>query len=82
MSIREIFFSLAVAVLIGWVLVIGKTVILPFLVAMMLTYVLVGASRGLRRLPGIGSLPPWLHYVLALAIFALTFYAAVLYVGG
>lgn len=78
MSIRQIFYSLAVAVLIGWLLVIGKTVILPFLVAVMLTYVLVGATRGLRRLPVLILLPPWLHYVIALAIFALALVTIVL----
>ncbi len=78
MSIREIFHSVALAVLIGLVLVVGKTVILPFLVAVMLTYVLVGASRWLRRLPLVGALPAWSHYVIALAIFALTLTTIVL----
>ncbi|PWR01562.1 AI-2E family transporter [Meridianimarinicoccus roseus] len=71
MSLRDAFHVTALTVLVGWVLVIGKTVILPVVVAVMLTYVLVGASLGLRRVPGLSWVPDWLAYVLALTIFGL-----------
>lgn len=75
MTIRDLFFFFALSALTGWVLVIGKTVILPFVIAVMLTYVLVGATKSLRRVPPMAHFPVWLSYVLVLTIFglALTF---------
>jgi len=75
MTIREVFYFTAFTVLLGWVLVTGQTVILPVVVAIMLTYVLVGATKALRRLPVIGRLPALMSYLLALAIFGLALVA-------
>ncbi|MCA8882946.1 MAG: AI-2E family transporter [Rhodobacteraceae bacterium] len=72
MTIRDLFFFLALSALTGWVLVIGKTVILPFVIAVMLTYVLVGATKSLRRVRPLSKMPDWLAYVLVLSIFGLT----------
>lgn len=69
MTIREVFYFTAFTALVGWGLVIGKTIILPVVVAVMLTYVLVGATKAIRRLPVLGAMPVWLAYVLAVSIF-------------
>lgn len=46
------------AVIIGWVLYIGKNVLVPIVFAVLLMYVIVGVSRLLRRLPFIGTRIP------------------------
>jgi len=70
-SITRLFHFAGFTALVGWILVVGKVVILPVVVAIMLTYVLVGATNGLRRMSRFGALPEWAAYVVALAIFAL-----------
>lgn len=71
MTIRDVFYFAALTALVGWFLSIGGNVILPLVVSVMLTYVLIGASQGLRRLPVMSLLPTWVSYVLALTIFGL-----------
>lgn len=71
MSLRDFFFISALTVLIGFVMVVGKTVLLPMVIAIMLSYVLMGAVDALDRTPVIGELPRWMLYTLALAIFGL-----------
>lgn len=71
MTIREVFHFTAFTALVGWLLVIGKSVILPLVISVMLTYVLIGASKGLRQLPVLSLLPTWVSYLLALTLFGL-----------
>ncbi|WP_193139633.1 MULTISPECIES: AI-2E family transporter [unclassified Meridianimarinicoccus] len=71
MNIRDVFHFTALTALVGWFLVVGGGVLLPLVVAVMLTYVLIGASQGLRKLPGLSLLPIWFSYVLALTLFGL-----------
>lgn len=71
MTLRDAVHVTALTLALGWLLVIGKTVILPVVVAIMLTYVLVGAVHGVLALPLGGRLPVWLAYVAVLTLFAL-----------
>jgi len=71
MTLRDAVHVTALTLALGWLLVVGKTVILPVVVAIMLTYVLVGAVHGLRALPLGRRLPTWLAYLVVLALFAL-----------
>ncbi|MEV8466257.1 AI-2E family transporter [Fluviibacterium sp. DFM31] len=71
MNIRDVFHFAALTALVGWFLVVGGGVLLPLVVAVMLTYVLIGASQGLRKLPGLSLLPIWFSYVMALTLFGL-----------
>lgn len=71
MAIRQLFYFTALACMIGWILVIGKSILVPLAIAVMLTYVLIGGVRVLRRLPGLQHLPSFLAYMTVLLIFGL-----------
>ncbi|MEM8959198.1 MAG: AI-2E family transporter, partial [Pseudomonadota bacterium] len=71
MSLRDFFFITALAVLIGYVMVAGKAVLLPIVVAVMLSYVLVGAVDEMSGWPALRTLPRWALFTIALAIFGL-----------
>lgn len=71
MTVRDVFYALALVTLLGWLLHIGKIVILPMIVALLLAYVLVGATKALGKLPLLSMLPPWAHYVLVMLLFAM-----------
>lgn len=71
MLLRDAFHATALTISLGWLLVVGKTVILPVVIAVMLTYVLVGAKIGMQRLPLLKGMPSWLAYMLVLTIFGL-----------
>ncbi len=71
MTLRDAVHVTALTLALGWLLVTGKTVILPVVVAIMLTYVLVGAVHGLQTLPLGRRLPVWLAYIVVLTLFAL-----------
>lgn len=61
--------------LVGFFLVIGKTVLLPILAAVIVVYVLVSASEALGRLPLVGRLPQGPRRALVLLLFAGAFIA-------
>ncbi len=71
MTLRDAVHATVLTLALGWLLVVGKTVILPVVVAIMLTYVLVGAVQGVLALPLGRRLPAWLAYVAVLTVFAL-----------
>lgn len=71
MTLRDAFHVTAITLMIGWVLVIGKAVILPIVIALMLTYVLIGATLGMRGIPKLGWMPSWLAYILVLTLLVL-----------
>lgn len=56
-------------VLVGWLLVIGKAILLPIFTAVISVYILVSASDWLGRKPVIRVLPEWSRRVLVLAAF-------------
>lgn len=67
--LQTLVFSLLLIVLLGWLLRIGQSVLVPILTALIGVYVLVTAANGLGRLPLIGLLPDWVRRVLVLAGF-------------
>lgn len=69
--------SLMLAILIGWLLYIGKSVVLPIFVALISVYLMVSATDALRRIPVIGRLPLIILQIVVLAGFT----AAVLGIG-
>ncbi|QIE42754.1 AI-2E family transporter [Meridianimarinicoccus aquatilis] len=71
MLLRDAFHMTALTISLGWLLVVGKAVILPVVIAIMLTYVLVGAKIGMQRFTLLKGIPGWLAYVLVLTIFGL-----------
>ncbi|QDY69754.1 AI-2E family transporter [Qingshengfaniella alkalisoli] len=71
MSVRELFYALMLTVLIGWLLSIGQSIILPVVIALMLAYVLFGASESLARWPLFRLLPFWMRYLIVLVLIGL-----------
>ena len=48
--------SIALMLMIGWLLMIGQTILLPVLVAVIVVYILTTTADALERLPGVGQL--------------------------
>lgn len=66
------FYSLAVAVLIGFVAYIGRGVIIPLVVAGFLCFLIFTLKENIRRTPFIGKfLPDWMGYLLAFVFIGL-----------
>lgn len=59
------------ALMLGWILVIGRPVLLPLVAGMILAYVVLGLADLFGRLPGVGGrLPTLARYVLSLGLIA------------
>ncbi|WP_372422984.1 AI-2E family transporter [Salinarimonas chemoclinalis] len=69
MAVRDLFYLVALGALVGVILHLGRTVLVPVVVAIMLTYVIVGAVDALGRAPLLGHTPMWLRYVAAVVTF-------------
>jgi AI-2 transport protein TqsA len=66
-SLQNAFNVVALAVLSGWILYIGRGIIVPFVMAAIVVYVILGLAHFLDRLPGIGRhLPSWLRHLVAI----------------
>ncbi|WP_295805578.1 AI-2E family transporter [uncultured Nitratireductor sp.] len=63
--------AVVLAVMIGWLLVVGRAVLMPIFIAVISVYVLLTASEALGRVPVIGFLPEWVRRGLVLALFVL-----------
>ncbi|PRY23844.1 putative PurR-regulated permease PerM [Aliiruegeria haliotis] len=63
--------SLVLVVLIGWLLVIGKGILLPIFTAVIAVYILNASAISLGKRPVIGLLPAWALRILALLFFTL-----------
>lgn len=59
------------AVIIGWVLYIGRSVFVPVVFSVLVVYVILGLTRLLERLPKIGpAIPLWLRQALSVVAIA------------
>lgn len=56
--------SLALAIMVGWLLLIGKALLMPIVVAVLSVYVISSASTALGRWPVTGHLPRFLRTTL------------------
>ena len=63
--------AVVLAILAGWLLVIGKGLILPIFAAVITVYVLTTAADAMGRLPGLRRLPSFVRRILVLAVFTL-----------
>ena len=70
-GLRTTTYGMALALMIGWLLWIGKPVLIPIIAAVVSVYVLSAAVRGLETWPVIGRLPEWARRALVLLLFAL-----------
>jgi AI-2 transport protein TqsA len=63
--------ALLLAVLVGYILVVGQALILPIVIAVIVVYILVTMSQWIARQPGGRLVPGWLRQVLVIAAFML-----------
>jgi len=69
-ALLPVFLALGIAMLAGWLLVLGRTVILPFLSAVIVVYVLTTAVAAMRRWPPVRRAPAWILHLGVLSLFA------------
>ncbi|MCR9139461.1 MAG: AI-2E family transporter [Alphaproteobacteria bacterium] len=69
---RNLVYGLAFAIMVGFVLRIGKPIFIPVMAGIISVYVLSTTATSLGRVPVVGSLIPlWLRHVLAFVVFIL-----------
>ncbi|WP_138468644.1 AI-2E family transporter [Poseidonocella sp. HB161398] len=69
--LQTIFLSLGTALMAGWILIIGKAVIVPVLAAVIAVYVLINGAAWLRRWTVLRRCPGWLLHTAILAAFVI-----------
>lgn len=74
--------AVALAMMVGWLLIIGRPILLPVVTAVISVYVLTTAAEVLGRMPVIGRLPAFSRHIIVLAGFALTVLGLALVVSG
>lgn len=52
-------YGVALALMLGYLLVIGKKILVPILFAIILCYILLESARGIGRVPGLTRSPTW-----------------------
>lgn len=67
---RNATYGTALAVMLGWLLWVGKPVLLPLLAAVISVYVLSTAAASVGRIPILGRLPDWARRTLIIIGFA------------
>ena len=70
-GLLAIVLALALVALVGFFLIVGKSLLLPIFVAVISVYVLIAASDALARLPGGKHLPEAVRRAIVLALFLL-----------
>lgn len=63
--------ALALACMIGWLLAVGRPLLVPLVTAIIAVYILRASAAALARLPGVGRLPDLVLRLIVLAAFAL-----------
>lgn len=69
-QLRTFTYTLAIAIMIGWLLWIGQPILLPVIAAIISVYVLSAAAKGMEGIPVIGRMPAWVRRGLVLLGFA------------
>lgn len=69
MQIRSLTYGVALTIMLGWLIWIGKPVLLPIIAALISVYVLSTAATSMERLPVLGRLPGWMRRSLVLIAF-------------
>ncbi len=68
-SIARTFYGLAIAVLIGFIAYVGRGVLIPFVVAGFLCFLIFTLKENVRRIPVVGQyMPDWVSYLFAFAL--------------
>jgi AI-2 transport protein TqsA len=69
-GLRTVVFSVALTLMLGWILYLGRGVFVPVISSVLAVYVITGLAGLLARLPLVGSLPNWVHYLIAALVIA------------
>ncbi|MCG6856841.1 MAG: AI-2E family transporter [Salaquimonas sp.] len=77
-TLTTITLALALSLMIGWLLVIGRGLLLPILLAVIVVYVLSSTTNALKRLPLLRHLPATAIHLVLLAVVTLVFVALAL----
>lgn len=65
--LQSFFYGAGLALMVGWVLYIGRLVFVPIVFSVLVAYIIVGLVRALERVPRIGPrLPVQLRYLLSI----------------
>ncbi|MEO1045785.1 MAG: AI-2E family transporter [Pseudomonadota bacterium] len=64
--LSTIFFSLGLAILIGWLLFIGRDLILPIVTAIIMVQIFFAARMAIGRVPGLRRSPLWMRTIVLL----------------
>lgn len=79
-SFLNLVLAVALVIMVGWLLIVGKGVLLPIVLAIIAVYILTTAAQALGRLPGIRHLPTAVLHGLVLLGFTLAVVALALIV--
>jgi predicted PurR-regulated permease PerM len=72
LTLRGVVLAVALALMLGWVLYLGRGIFVPIVSAVLIIYVIVGVARVTAGLPMVGRLLPLQgHYILAALAIAL-----------
>ena len=69
-QIRFLTYCVALTIMLGWLIWVGKPVLLPIIAALISVYVLSTAATSMERLPILGRLPGWVRRTIVLVAFA------------
>src|SRR5271169_5644185 len=76
--LQSLVYGAVLALIIGWVLYIGKDVFVPIVFSVLVVYVIVGLTRLLHQLPYLGHmLPLQVRYAMSMLIIGLGFFFVV-----
>ena len=71
-KLRALVFGTVLLICVGWVLHVGKEIIVPAVFGAVIVYIVVGLADAFARLPGVGSrLPSQLRYLVSFAVIGL-----------
>ncbi len=73
-TLLNLFLSFALAIMMGWLLHVGSTIMVPVVIGLIAVYVLVAATEALSRLPVLSVLPQFALRGIVLAIFTLVLF--------
>ncbi|MCU0896697.1 MAG: AI-2E family transporter [Burkholderiales bacterium] len=70
--LRAAAYALFLAVLVGWILYVGKGIFVPIVLSVLVVYVIDGLARLVTRIPGIGPLvPAYVRFALSIVLIVL-----------
>lgn len=76
----KIFYGLALMTLIGWLCIIGKSIIIPILIGIIGVYLFVVAADNLKKLPLFRTFPRIICRLIILLIFSITIAGFILFI--